>query len=183
MKILLAYLAVLAGTLSVAAVAHRTVLARLCWCWPAVEHKKHGGQTKHESGEYVAYGSYGTETDWNNPDRVYPLDFNQEQGRRIFYQHCVWCHADTTPAGPSNRSNVSPEPTLMNDSAVLSKESNGSLQKIIAMGGGGVGKSAMMPPYGETLSAQEISDVIAYIRVIAAPEAPKVAANQKSTGE
>jgi mono/diheme cytochrome c family protein len=30
----------------------------------------------------------------------------------------------------------------------------------------------MMPPYGSTLSEEEINDVIAYIRAIAAPEYP-----------
>ncbi len=183
MKILLAYLAVLAGTLSLAAVAQRTVFAKLCWCWPPVRHTGSAAKAKLESAEYVAYGSYGVETDWNNPDHVYALNFNQDQGRRIFYQHCVWCHADSTPAGPSNRSNVTPEPPLMNDSAVLTKESDASLHKVIALGGSGVGKSAMMPPYGETLSQEEIDDVIAYIRVIAAPEAPKPAGNTKSAGE
>jgi mono/diheme cytochrome c family protein len=130
----------------------------------------------------VPYGSYGTDTDWNNPDHVYTLNYSQDQGRRIFYQHCVWCHSDTTPAGPSNRSNVSPDPPLMNDSALLSKVSDASLHKIIASGGRGVGKSAMMPPYGATLSEEEINDVVAYIRVIAAPESSKSAANAKSRG-
>ena len=183
MKILALYIAVVAGTLGLAAFAQRTMLAKMCWCWPPVQHKGPHAKPKPESMEYVAYGSYGTEADWNNPDHIYKLDFNQDQGRRIFYQHCVWCHADSTPAGPSNRSNVTPEPQLLNDSAVLSKESDSTLRGIIAKGGSGVGKSAMMPPYGATLSQDEIDDVIAYIRVISAPEAPKPAANPKSTGE
>ena len=183
MKILAAYLAILAGTLSFAAVAQRTVLAKLCWCWPPERHKGPALHAKFESTEYVAYGSYGTEADWNNPDHIYPLDFNQEQGRRIFYQHCVWCHADTTPAGPSNRSNVTPEPPLMNDGTLLGKESDASLRRVIALGGSGIGKSVMMPPYGQTLSQEEIDDVISYIRVIAAAEPPKTASNPKSSGE
>jgi mono/diheme cytochrome c family protein len=183
MKILVVYLAVLAGTLSLAAVVQRTMLTKLCWCWPPVPHKGSSIKAKFESTEYVPYGSYGTDADWNNADHVYALNYSQDQGRRIFYQHCVWCHADTTPAGPSNRSNVSPDPPLMNDSAVLGKESDASLQKVIAVGGRGVGKSAMMPPYGATLSDEEINDVIAYIRVIAAQESPKPAANAKSGGE
>jgi mono/diheme cytochrome c family protein len=183
MKILLAYLAVLAGTLSLAAVAQKTVLTKVCWCWPATPHKGGMAKAKFESAEYVASGSFGTEADWNNPDHVYALNFSQEQGRRVFYQQCVWCHADSTPAGPSNRSNITPDPGLLNDSAVLSKVNDEALHKIIAAGGSGVGKSAMMPPYGGTLSDEEINDVIAYIRVIAAPEAPKPVNNSKTTGE
>lgn len=183
MKILAVYLAILAGTLSFAAFAQRTALTKLCWCWSPTPHKGSMAKPKFESTEYVASGSFGTEADWNSPEHVYQLNYSQEQGRRVFYQHCVWCHADSTPAGPSNRSNITPDPGLLNDSAVLGKVNDESLHKIIAAGGSGVGKSAMMPPYGGTLSPGEIDDVIAYIRVIAAPEAPKPVNNAKSTGE
>jgi mono/diheme cytochrome c family protein len=104
-----------------------------------------------------------------NPERIIPLDYNQDQGRRVYYQQCVWCHSDATPAGPSNRSNVSPDPPLMNDGNILNKENDASLRKIISLGGSAVGKSAMMPPYGSTLSDEEINDVIVYIRAIATP--------------
>ena len=99
-----------------------------------------------------------------------PLNYEQAQGKRIFYEQCVWCHADSTPAGPSNRSNVSPDPPLMNDGAILNAESDASLHKIIAFGGPAAGKSAMMPPYGLSLRDEEIDDLVAYIRVIATPE-------------
>jgi mono/diheme cytochrome c family protein len=183
MRILALYLAVVAGALSLAAVAQRTLIAKMCWCWQPVKHGALHSKPKPESMEYVAYGSYGTEADWNNPDHVYALNYSQDQGRRIFYQHCVWCHADSTPAGPSNRSNVTPEPPLLNDSAALSKETDATLRNMIAKGGSGVGKSAMMPPYGGTLTSDEIDDVVAYIRVIAAPAPPKPAGNPKSMGE
>ena len=129
-----------------------------------------GPKPEVEKNEYLSYGSYGSETDWNDPTRVLPLDYRQDRGKQVFYQQCVWCHADTTPAGPSNRSNVSPDPPLMNDGNILNKESDAALRKVIAMGGSAVGKSAMMPPYGATLSAEEIDDLIAYVRVIAVPE-------------
>lgn len=183
MRILALYLAVVAGALSLAALAQKTAIAKMCWCWAPVQHGALHSKPKPGSTEYVAYGSYGTEADWNNPDHVYALNYSQDQGRRIFYQHCVWCHADATPAGPSNRSNVTPEPPLLNDSAALSKESDDTLRNMIAKGGGGVGKSVMMPPYGGTLTSDEIDDVIAYIRVIAAPATPKPAGNPKSMGE
>ena len=113
--------------------------------------------------------AYDSETDWNDSQRVLPLSYQQAQGKRIFYDQCVWCHADATPAGPSNRSNVTPTPPLMNDGAVLNKESDATLRNAIALGGSALGKSAMMPPYGRTLRDEEITDLIAYIRAIAQP--------------
>ncbi len=112
---------------------------------------------------------YDTEADWNDPQRVIALSYQEAQGKRVFYTYCVWCHADATPAGPSNRSNVSPTPPLMNDGSVLNGESDEFLQNIITLGGSALGKSAMMPPYGRTLGQEEIRAVIAYARAIAQP--------------
>jgi mono/diheme cytochrome c family protein len=113
--------------------------------------------------------AYDTETDWNDAQRVIPLGYQQAQGKRIFYQQCVWCHADATPAGPSNRSNLTPVPPLLNDGATLNAESEEYLQNLVTLGGAAMGKSAMMPPYGRMLSAEEIRSVIAFMRAIAQP--------------
>ncbi len=123
--------------------------------------------------EYVSFGSYGSETDWNDPTHILPLDYHQADGKRIFYQQCVWCHSDTTPAGPSNRSNVTPTPPLMNDGTLLNGVSDAELQRVIALGGAATGKSAMMPPYGKSLTPDEIYDVVAYTRAIASPAYPR----------
>jgi len=113
--------------------------------------------------------SYDSEPDWNDPQRIIPLNYEQAQGKRIFYQQCVWCHADSTPAGPSNRSNVTPIPPLFNDGSVLDAQSDEFFQSIIALGGSALGKSAMMPPYGKTLTQGEIRSLIAFERAIAVP--------------
>jgi mono/diheme cytochrome c family protein len=113
--------------------------------------------------------AYDSEADWTDSQRVIPLGYQQAQGKRIFYQHCVWCHADATPAGPSNRSNLTPVPPLLNDGATLNAESDEYMQNIITLGGSAMGKSAMMPPYGRMLSAEEIRSVIAFTRAVAQP--------------
>ena len=113
--------------------------------------------------------AYDTEPDWNDATKVIPLNYQQAQGKRLFYANCVWCHADATPAGPSNRSNVTPTPSLMNDGDKLNGLSDEYMENMIALGGAAVGKSAMMPPWGRTLSPDEIRAVIAFTRAIAQP--------------
>lgn len=113
--------------------------------------------------------AYDSEPDWSDPQRIIPLNYDQGQGKRIFYAQCVWCHADSTPAGPSNRSNLNPMPALMNDGTVLNKQSDEYLQNIITLGGSAVSRSAMMPPYGQVLTQHEIQQLIAYTRAIAQP--------------
>jgi mono/diheme cytochrome c family protein len=117
----------------------------------------------------VAFGAYDTEADWNDSTKLTTLGYQEAQGKRVFYQYCVWCHADASPAGPSNRSNVTPVPPLMNDGEKLNSESDEYMQNIITLGGSALGKSAMMPPYGKTLSPDEIKAVIAFTRAIAQP--------------
>jgi mono/diheme cytochrome c family protein len=116
-----------------------------------------------------AFGAYDTEADWNDSTKLTKLGYQESQGKRVFYQYCVWCHADASPAGPSNRSNVTPVPPLMNDGEKLNGESDEYMQNIITLGGSALGKSAMMPPYGKTLSPGEIQAVIAFTRAIAQP--------------
>ena len=62
-----------------------------------------------------------------------------------------------------------PMPALTNDGSVLNGVSDEYLRNIITLGGSALSKSAMMPPYGQTLAQEEIQDVIAYARVIAQP--------------
>ena len=113
--------------------------------------------------------AYDSEPDWTDSTKLFPLGYQQAQGKRVFYRYCVWCHADATPAGPSNRSNLTPVPPLLNDGATLNTESDEFMQNIITLGGSAMGKSAMMPPYGRTLSAEEIRSVIVFTRAIAQP--------------
>jgi mono/diheme cytochrome c family protein len=113
--------------------------------------------------------AYDTEQDWNDPQRVIPLNYQQAQGKQVFYQYCVWCHADATPAGPSNRSNLNPMPPLANDGAVFNPLSDDFLHDIATLGGSAVGKSALMPPWGKTLRPDDIDAVITFYRVIAQP--------------
>jgi mono/diheme cytochrome c family protein len=113
--------------------------------------------------------AYDSEPDWNDPQLVIPLNYQQAQGKRVFYQYCVWCHADSTPAGPSNRSNLNPTPLLASDGAVLNSLSDEALSNTIALGGSAVGKSALMPPWGNTLKQDDIKAVITFYRAIAQP--------------
>ena len=113
--------------------------------------------------------AYDVESDWNDPQRQIPLNYQQAQGKRVFYTYCVWCHADSSPAGPSNRSNLTPTPPLANDGATFNPLSDEFVRNTITLGGSAMGKSAMMPPWGRTLKPDEVQAVIAFLRAIAQP--------------
>ena len=113
--------------------------------------------------------AYDTEQDSADPQKIISLDYEQAQGKRVFYDKCVWCHADATPAGPSNRTNLMPQPPLLTDGSVMNPLSNAFIRNIVTLGGSALGKSPMMPPWGNTLNDQEIRAVTAYARVVAEP--------------
>jgi mono/diheme cytochrome c family protein len=113
--------------------------------------------------------AYDTDQDWNDSERIIPLNYQQAQGKRVFYQYCVWCHADATPAGPSNRSNLNPTPPLANDGGTFNSLSDDFLHNVVTLGGSAVGKSALMPPWGKTLRPDDIDAVISFYRAIAQP--------------
>ncbi len=113
--------------------------------------------------------AYDSEPDSVDAQHLIPLGYQAAQGKRIYYQHCVWCHADASPAGPSNRSNLTPVPPLLTDGGTLNAESDEYLQNIITLGGSAMGKSAMMPPYGKMLSPEEVRSLIAFTRATAEP--------------
>ena len=113
--------------------------------------------------------AYDSEPDWSDASKVIPLNYQQAQGKRVFYQYCVWCHADSTPAGPSNRSNLNPNPPLASDGSTLNALSDDFMHNVITLGGAAAGKSASMPPWGKTLNQDDIDAVIAFYRAIAQP--------------
>jgi mono/diheme cytochrome c family protein len=113
--------------------------------------------------------AYDVEQNPTDPQLRLPLNYQQAQGKRIFYDKCVWCHADATPAGPSNRPNLAPMPPLFTDGATFNSLSNDFMQNTITLGGSAMGKSAIMPPWGQTLTQDDIRAVISYERAIAQP--------------
>jgi mono/diheme cytochrome c family protein len=113
--------------------------------------------------------AYDVEQDSTDPQKIISLNYEQAEGKRVFYDKCVWCHADATPAGPSNRANLMPQPPLLTDGNVINPLSDAFIRNIVTLGGSALGKSPMMPPWGNTLSEQEIRAVTAYVRVVAEP--------------
>ena len=113
--------------------------------------------------------AYDVELNPGDPKSPIPLNYQQAQGKRVFNTNCVWCHGDATPAGPSNRSNLTPTPPLFTDGETLNSLSDEFMRNTITLGGGAMGKSAIMPPWGQTLTQDEIRAVLAYARAVAQP--------------
>lgn len=98
------------------------------------------------------------------------LGYQEMLGKQVSEMHCVRCHeSESTPERVSNQDNLKSKPHSFTDGPVLNAMSDANLIAIISHGGAALGKSAEMPPYGATLSKQEIDALVALLRAVADP--------------
>jgi mono/diheme cytochrome c family protein len=83
------------------------------------------------------------------------------------YRHyCQTCHGETGAGDGFNAFNLDPRPRDLSDPSFQTKKSDAELADTIRRGGAGVGLSALMPPWGHTLSTRQIDEVILSIRAL-----------------
>jgi mono/diheme cytochrome c family protein len=98
------------------------------------------------------------------------LGYQEVLGRELNEQYCARCHnPESTPDRVSNYDNLETKPHAFTEGDTLNKLSDPDLFAIIDHGGPALNKSALMPPYGYTLSKSDIQALIAYIRAVSDP--------------
>ena len=98
------------------------------------------------------------------------LGYQQQVGFQLDNKYCARCHnPESTPERVSNSDNLEVKPHAFTEGDTLNKMSDADLTAIISHGGPALNRSALMPPYGYTLSKIEIEALISYIRLISDP--------------
>ena len=98
------------------------------------------------------------------------LGYQEQVGFQFDSKYCSRCHdPESTPERVSNYDNLQTKPHPFTEGDTLNKMSDADLTAIISHGGPALNKSALMPPYGYTLSKTEIEALISYIRLISDP--------------
>ncbi len=98
------------------------------------------------------------------------LGYQQELGHQVGEKYCARCHdPESTPERVSNYDNLEVKPHAFTEGDTLNKMSDADLTAIISHGGPALSKSALMPPYGYTLSKTEIQALLSYIRLASDP--------------
>ena len=87
-------------------------------------------------------------------------------GRATYEHYCQTCHGETGAGDGFNAFNLDPHPRDLSDKAFQKKKTDADLADTIQRGGAGVGLSALMPPWGRTLSREEIDQTILYLRTL-----------------
>ena len=92
---------------------------------------------------------------------------NAEQGKGLFAQHCASCHGAAGKGDGPVAAALNPKPADLTNKATIGARTDQQLVDVIAKGGGAVGKSPLMPSFSATLKAQDIQNVVAFIRTLA----------------
>lgn len=97
-------------------------------------------------------------------ERAGDLSYVESQGRHLFVHYCATCHGEEGKGDGQNASNLNPPPPDMS----VSKDTRDPvlLRKVIAEGSAAIGRSPQSPPWGHSLSRQQIDYLVAYCQSI-----------------
>ena len=94
------------------------------------------------------------------------LTYAEGQGKQVFARYCATCHGDEGKGDGQNASNLNPPPPDLTASPNLADAAY--VRRVIAEGSAAAGRSPLSPPWGRTLSPQQIEYVALYCRALAA---------------
>lgn len=82
--------------------------------------------------------------------------------------YCVQCHGTLGNGEGINQTagGLTVSPRDHTSAKDMGKLNDSEIRRAIAAGGDAVQKSELMPPWGKTLSAAEIDDLVVYLRVL-----------------
>ena len=92
------------------------------------------------------------------------LTYVESQGRHLFVHYCSTCHGDEGRGDGENASNLNPAPPDMTASSI--SQDPALIRRVIAEGSAAVGRSPQSPPWGRSLSQQQIDYLVAYCQSI-----------------
>lgn len=91
------------------------------------------------------------------------------EGGKLYVTYCSSCHGPAGNGDGPAAAALDPKPAKHTDGSYMNALSNQHLFKVVKEGGMAVGKSALMAPWGGTLSDEQIWHVVAFMRSIAEP--------------
>ena len=89
---------------------------------------------------------------------------NVTKGKGLFDRICASCHGAGGKGDGVAAASLNPKPRDLTDKTYMAGLKDEQLIDAIKKGGGAVGKSPLMPPFGASLKDQDVQDVVAFIR-------------------
>ncbi len=92
------------------------------------------------------------------------LTYAERKGKQLYDHYCAVCHGSSGEGDGFNAFNLDPRPRNLADSSYIAALSDATLGQIITFGGRRMNRSVLMPAYQSTMTQDQISYLIAYIR-------------------
>ncbi|MBI5437922.1 MAG: cytochrome c [Nitrosomonadales bacterium] len=88
--------------------------------------------------------------------------------KQLFEFYCAQCHGVKGDGkGINVGKDFATDPRNFTDSVEMAKRTDDDIKTVIKDGGPAISKSPLMPPWGATLSAAQVDELLAYIRKFA----------------
>lgn len=87
-------------------------------------------------------------------------------GVALYARNCAACHGERGGGDGPNARQLPVRPAVHADGALMSVRTDARLFDAIAVGGYPMGRNAMMPPFGQTLSRDEIWLLVRHLRML-----------------
>jgi mono/diheme cytochrome c family protein len=98
---------------------------------------------------------------------------NAGEGKKLYASYCVTCHGEQGKGdGPASKA-LPVKAADHTNGAAMNQLSDKYLSDVISKGGPAVGKSPIMPAWGNQFKEQQVRDLIAFIRSLAEPSQTK----------
>lgn len=110
----------------------------------------------------------------SGPPPGFQLKGTAKAGQPLYAKHCASCHGERGEGdGPRARS-LRPPPTDFTDLCWMQLVSDWSLYVAVHDGGLAAGRASGMKGWKESMSEQQIHDVVAFVRTLATPRPDQV---------
>lgn len=94
-----------------------------------------------------------------------PATAQAVDAQQLFRFYCAQCHGlEGKGDGPNVSENFPVDPRNFTETKEMEKLSDADIKNVVMDGGPSASKSPMMPPWGKTLSGEEVDALVQYLR-------------------
>ncbi len=94
------------------------------------------------------------------------FDAPTTRARELYSRYCSVCHGQYGKGDGFNSYNLNPKPISFTDSIFVARIDSELIQETITKGGVAVGLSSIMPPWGRTLTKNDIELLTAHVELL-----------------
>jgi mono/diheme cytochrome c family protein len=91
-------------------------------------------------------------------------DAAMAKAQENYKSYCAKCHGESGKGDGPGSTMLNPKPRDYTDCKVMQSKKDDEIIKVITDGGDSIGLSADMQPWGGTLKADEIKDLVKFVR-------------------